>query len=91
MAKYAKEKNYEIVSSNPELLLEQLKNQINVLEAKIAGNTLTVKFEENIQDVLSEIMDIAKKRDLKIFDFTRKTGLEEIVRRVVYEKSKETD
>jgi len=83
MKKFQKERVYEIVTSNPKALLKKIQNLGSLSDATIVGDTIIIKVEGGTLDVLSEIAAIAKEIGITIFDFTRKTGLDEILRSVV--------
>jgi len=91
MRKFQKEKVYEMVTSNSKVLLKKIQNLRSLSDAKIVGDTIIIKVKEGTLDVLSEITAIAKETRIAIFDFTRKTGLEEILRSVVNEQTKDID
>lgn len=89
MEKYQKVKMYEIVTSNSKALLQKIQNLPSLTDVTIVGDTITIRVEEGTLDVLFEITALAKKAGITIFDFTRRTGLDEILRSVVNEQTED--
>ncbi len=82
-----KENIYHLTASDPAALLDDIRRLSSVEEATIAGDAIIIHAKPNTEDILWQVTNLARGKGIKILEFARKAGLEEVLRRVVTDQA----
>jgi ABC-2 type transport system ATP-binding protein len=91
IAELDKENEYILKVSDLQGLLKKVEGLSYVDEARIVGDSLVIKTKEDVPDIFWQVASLARENGIRILGFSRKGGLEDVLRRVVNEQTKLPD